>query len=326
MSDIRANGSGTKFYYTENLANPRDGKAYVEVEDHWNEVTNALDTAYPSEFTIFTGYKDDDVNKTTLSYTIPSSTLVLADSLANDYDRSYITYQAAGGRLKRVLANSSLEDISAIDLLRDYDGNIYRTLQIGAQEWTIDNLRTTHYADGTAIPRVEDDALWLADTDGAYCYYQHNDGFKDIYGCLYNWHATQNAHGLAYFTDDGVLQLGWRVPLRADYDTLITAMGGGATGGGSAKERGYAHWDNPNYGAIDLYGLRERSSVNRFYDSEDLDVHGFINMGIFEDWWTSEQYDADQGYAQYLDMYSTEFHDYHEMKYGGAMIRCVRDV
>jgi uncharacterized protein (TIGR02145 family) len=250
---------------------------------------------------------------------------VYADSLANDYERSYVTYIAAGNRLTRVLANSSLEEISGIDLLRDYDGNIYRTVQIGAQEWTIDNLRTTHYANGVAIPRINDDVLWLADIAGAYCYYEHNDGFKEIYGCLYNWYATQNANVLAYFTDGGVVQAGWRVPLRADYDTLITALGGTALAGGLAKERGLAHWDAPNTSAIDYYGFRARGSGNRFYDEEDLDAHGFANMNIFEDWWTSEQFDANEGYSQYISNFTAVFYDYHDQKYGGVPIRCMRD-
>ena len=325
MSDIKTNGSGTKFNYTLNLNDPRDGKAYVEVVDHWNLVTNALDTAYPSEFTLLPVYKDDDTSKATVTITIPSSTIAYAIPHPHDYNLSYVVYTEGGAKSKRVLVNSSIEDISAINLLFDIDGNRYMTVTVGAVEWMTENLRVTHYADGSAIPYITDDVAWLADTTGARCWYNHNDGFAKTYGSLYNWYAVTNISGLPYFERAGVQQAGWRVSTRADWDTLVAAIGDATNAGGRFKERGLAHWNYPNV-ATDTLGFRARSSGNRFYDAadDDFDIHGFISMGIFEDWWTSEQFNATDGYSQYIANAGINFIDYTEHKYGGAMVRCCR--
>ena len=45
----------------------------------------------------------------------------------------------------------------------DADGNQYNTVVLGNQEWMAENLRVTHYADGTAIP-MGTDGQW-SDTD-----------------------------------------------------------------------------------------------------------------------------------------------------------------
>ena len=39
--------------------------------------------------------------------------------------------------------------------VRDCDGNRYRTLEINGMRWMAENLRTTHYADGSPIARGE---------------------------------------------------------------------------------------------------------------------------------------------------------------------------
>jgi len=129
----------------------------------------------------------------------------------------------------------------------DIDGNEYTSVLIGDQEWMVENLKTTTYNDGVGIPNITDGGEWLADTDGAYCWYDNDIGYKTPYGGLYNRYAVINVHGLA--------PVGWKIPDLVDVEKLMAAVGGLAVAGGNLKEVGLVHWDSPNTGATDAYGF-----------------------------------------------------------------------
>ena len=139
--------------------------------------------------------------------------------------------------------------------LMDYDGNIYTTVVIGTQEWIVENLRVTHYSDGSAIANITNAALWLADTTGAYCWYDNDEAtYKDTYGALYNGYAITNSSGLAYLSRDGAQESGWRVPTLTDLETLQSYLSE-FTGGSKLKQVGTGTWTTPNNGAVDIYGF-----------------------------------------------------------------------
>lgn len=93
----------------------------------------------------------------------------------------------------------------------DIDGNVYQSVRIGNQVWTVENLRTTKYNDNTPIANVTDNTAWNSLATGAYCYYANNAANKVKYGALYNGYAV-NTGKLA--------PEGWRVPTDAEWDTL----------------------------------------------------------------------------------------------------------
>ena len=93
-------------------------------------------------------------------------------------------------------------------IVTDYEGNTYNTVQIGNQCWMKENLRTTHYSDGTSIPAggIND---W-SNTDPYYYYYSSSGISLTVQGYLYNWPAAIN----------GICPTNWHLPSYAEWMQL----------------------------------------------------------------------------------------------------------
>ena len=103
--------------------------------------------------------------------------------------------------------------------LTDRDGNTYNTVQIGTQCWMKENLRTTKYADGTAISQGSSTS-----TTTPYWYYPNNSSSnKPTYGLLYNWKAVMRNSSSSSANPSGVQGVcptGWHVPSDAEWTQL----------------------------------------------------------------------------------------------------------
>ena len=89
------------------------------------------------------------------------------------------------------------EFICGISTISDLDGNTYNTIQIGDQCWMKENLKVTHYRNGSAIEHPgNNNSLWFYNSTGAYAWYENDIAWKDLYGALYNWYAVDNPAGL----------------------------------------------------------------------------------------------------------------------------------
>jgi uncharacterized protein (TIGR02145 family) len=75
----------------------------------------------------------------------------------------------SAGNSIRLIKDDSVDPGTVLD----YDGYLYNTVKIGTQVWMKSNLRTTHWADGTPIPIVTDNAAWAALTTAGMCYYNN---------------------------------------------------------------------------------------------------------------------------------------------------------
>jgi len=98
--------------------------------------------------------------------------------------------------------------------MSDSDGNVYKTIKIGNQEWMAENLRVTRYNDGSDIPLVTDGTAWSSLTTPGYCWYNNDATNKAKYGALYNWYTVNPAN------PKKIAPAGWHVPTDAEWTVL----------------------------------------------------------------------------------------------------------
>ncbi len=221
--------------------------------------------------------------------------------------------------------------ISAVNNLSvtDIDGYVYEIVEIGDQVWMAENLKVTHYSDGTAIPLVEGNSAWdaLEYTDKAYCYYDNSTANRDVYGTLYTWAAAMNGATSSDIDPSGVQGVcpsGWHLPSDAEWYELALFLGGGSEGsvaGGKLKETGTIHWISPNSDATNSSGFTALPGGYRF------SIGSFNYMGNNAMFWSSTEYVHMSGMAWILALgYNYSMENRHTSpKEAGYSVRCLRD-
>ena len=173
-----------------------------------------------------------------------------------------------------VLASSCKKDpIIEYGTVTDIEGNTYKTVKTGEQEWMAENLRTSKYADGSEIPNVTDNTIWAANITGAYCDYSNNPSNSVVYGRLYNWYIASSTN------PQNVCPTGWHVPTDDEWMILSEFLGGSAIAGGKLKEAGTTHWAAPNTGATNETGFSSLPSGGR--------PNSFCCLGNYGYYWCS---------------------------------------
>ena len=194
--------------------------------------------------------------------------------------------------------------------MTDQDGNVYKTITIGTQTWMAENLRTTKYRDGSAIPKITSSSAWSILSTGAYCNYNNtvNNDTIATYGRLYNWYAVSDIRNIA--------PLGWHVPSDVEWSILTTYLGGVTIAGGKMKETGLNHWLNSNVGASNASGFTDLP--NGFCIA--INTISFIHIGFSSGHWSSTStfsFGIENNYSGCHSGYSDNR--------DGNAVRCVKD-
>lgn len=158
---------------------------------------------------------------------VGSYTSSLTNLTANTtyYVRAYATNSAGiayGDELSfTTSANPQTQSCPGTTTVTDYDGNTYNTVQIGNQCWMKENLRTTHYSDGTLIPL----GFSVPPSSAKYRNYPNDDSSTvTTYGYLYNWYAAMNGSAQSNLNPSGVqgaCPVGWHIPSKSEWEQLL---------------------------------------------------------------------------------------------------------
>jgi len=225
------------------------------------------------------------------------------------------------------LDERTMQICPGVNLVTDIDGNHYNTIKIGDHCWMRENLKTTHYRNGTPIAYPgTDNTAWQNNTTGAYAWYNNDVGYKDKYGALYNWHAVNSSNGLC--------PVGWHMPEWYDYGNLINYAGGwssptgnklkscrqvGSPLGGDCDTQEHPRWHSHHihYGTDD-FGFSALPAGSR------ITAGSYFYMGFHAYFWTASEWNDGGEYyhLEYLDGGISAF-SYENNYTEGFSVRCI---
>ena len=210
--------------------------------------------------------------------------------------------------------------------LTDINGNVYKTVLVGSQQWITENLKATSYSNGDAIPNIYGDDDWNQLIDGAYCWYNNTEiPNRDIYGALYNWYAASDSRS--------VCPVGWHVPGDADWTILTDFLrdngyGYGGSGEDIAKSMAATFGWTPNSspGTVGNDQATNNSSGLAVLPGGVRIKNGAFAVAEYTcSLWSTSEHSYSYGNAITLTGESMNIFKGYTFKQDGASIRCVKD-
>ena len=194
----------------------------------------------------------------------------------------------------------------------DQDGNVYKTIVIGTQEWMAENLKVGRYQNGDAIPVVEQSS-WAGLTSGASCWFNSDSASYDCpYGRLYNWYAVTDSRN--------VCPSGWHVPTDQEWTVLTDQLGGEAIAGSKMKPPGTDYWlPNPvatNESGFSALGGEYIDFIGQWGPNVNLQINGL--------YWSATLEGGGAWARRVMGAYENIQRENHVVNHGFS-VRCIRE-
>ena len=168
--------------------------------------------------------------------------------------------------------DSTLNEVQAMyvpgDSIQDTDGIVYPTIKIGSQTWMAQDLRKTniecdnnHQAKFiNGLERGPGVKLYV--NSPRYAWYKNN---KELgFGVIYNFAVLQHCN---------LCPPGFRIPTKADWDTLIEKVGGRSVAAKELSYKGSSGFLAQLGGRIDSYGSVLAGQLGFWWCSDMIDEH-----------------------------------------------------
>jgi uncharacterized protein (TIGR02145 family) len=201
-----------------------------------------------------------------------------------------------------VFLSGSLIPVKGQEAVKDYDGNVYKTVKVGNTVWMAENLKVTHYRNGEPIPNIKEPRQWDTLTSGAYCDLNDNPAYTKAFGLLYNWYTTVDARNIC--------PTGWHVPTDLEWNELTTFLSGEKGSGGVL----------PGSAAINQSLFRFLPEGFRGYDGEFTGI-GYGGGG----WWSADEGTAETAFYHNVNYNTASRQRMEGPKRFGYHIRCIKD-
>lgn len=237
---------------------------------------------------------------------------------------NYLTKAAPVGGFLRGTKYTVPVDATTALLTIDEDINNYSSVTIGTQVWMKENLKTTKFNDGTAIPLVTATSSWAALLTPGYCWYD-NDGYnnKAFYGAMYNYYAVATGK---------LCPTGWHVPTEADWLILTNYMevnGFGFEGSGVDYAKALAttsNWTDSGTAGTpgndmptnNITGFNWTAGGRRYSDGY------FYYLNMYGNYWSSTE-NGGNPFKYYLAYNLPNVYMDGNNKKSGFSVRCLKD-
>jgi len=239
------------------------------------------------------------------------------------YGNSYILTWTVTNRCGDITVDSvtiSFKNPFTYGTIKDIEGNTYKTIIIGSQEWMAENLKTTKFNDGTSIHLItsksEQSIRYMAPD---YCWFDDSISNKAINGALYNWLAVETGK---------LCPVGWHVPSENEWYTLSryidtqSQLDYDMSTISGYKLKSQLTWEFES--GADTYGFSGLASGYRNSGYNPGDGKYLYKNGTAQ-WWTSSMLAGYGGRYVHIDSGDDGLYMNYSTTLNGNSIRCIKN-
>ena len=200
--------------------------------------------------------------------------------------------------------------------MTDQEGNAYKTIIIGTQEWMAENLRTSVYRNGVPVTTGLSDSQWQSSISGSWSYCNNDPNLNCPYGKLYNWYAIVDSRNLC--------PTGWHAPTIQEWGTLLNYIDPTANGGSNQNNIAGTLMKSPAFwppGSTNSSGMSIIPAGGR----NNIGDGTYTGFGSNCNLWSTSAVNSNEAWLINLNPYYNYAASTTLGKNGGYAVRCVKD-